>query len=335
MRAAGRENIPRRSASPPSKGDGGGASPGLSALADAVRAEALALGFDACGVAPAEAERDDGFDAWLDAGHHADMYWMPRTRALRQSVETLLPGCRSVVVVARNYNHPRPPAPEGAGKISRYAWGRDYHRVLIRPLRRLGGFIAAHQPDAAWRAWVDSGPVRERAWAARAGIGWVGKNSLILRRGMGSWFFLGALLTTAELAPDGPAPDRCGSCRACLDACPTGAIVSPRVVDANRCLAYHSIENRGEIPPEIQRQSSGWVFGCDICQEVCPWNREVPVTTEKEFAPRPGTANPMPGELAEMDEAAFSERFNGTPVRRAKLEGMRRNARMVLENPTA
>ncbi len=304
-------------------------------LAQAVKAEASALGFDACGVAPADAERDDGFDAWLDAGFHAGMDWMARTRGLRQSVAERLPGCRSVVVVARNYNHPRPHAPEGAGKVSRYAWGRDYHRVLIRPLRGLGAFITACVPGAECCACVDSGPVRERAWAARAGVGWVGKNSLVLRRGMGSWFFLGALLTTAELAPDSPVPDRCGSCRACLDACPTGAIVAPRVVDANRCLAYHSIENRGEIPPDIQRLSSGWVFGCDICQEVCPWNRDVPVSTETDFAPRHGTANPVLGELAEMDEAAFAERFNGTPVRRAKLEGMRRNARMLLENPTA
>jgi len=174
--------------------------------------------------------------------------------------------------------------------------------------------------------------VRERAWAARAGLGWIGKNSLLLHRELGSWLFLGALLTTAELAPDTPAADRCGSCRACLDACPTGAIVAPRVVDSNRCIAYHTIENRRDIPGDIKKRLGDWVFGCDACQEACPWNRRAPETAEPDFRLRPGVAGPPLDELADMTEEAFGARFNGTPVRRAGLEGMRRNARAVRRN---
>ncbi len=301
-------------------------------LARAVKDAARALGFDACGVAAVADEADDGFDAWLDAGHVAGMDWMRRTRDLRQNAALKLPGVRSVVVVAAGYAQQRPPAPPDHGKVALYACFRDYHRVLLPRVRLLGKRLTELAPGTEHYACVDSGPVRERAWAARAGLGWIGKNSLLLHRELGSWLFLGALLTTAELAPDTPAADRCGSCRACLDACPTGAIVAPRVVDSNRCIAYHTIENRRDIPGDIKKRLGDWVFGCDACQEACPWNRRAPETAEPDFRLRPGVAGPPLDELADMTEEAFGARFNGTPVRRAGLEGMRRNARAVRRN---
>jgi len=301
-------------------------------LARAVKDAARALGFDACGVAAVADEADDGFDAWLDAGHAAGMDWMRRTRDLRQNAALKLPGVRSVVAVAAGYAQPRPPTPPDHGKVALYASFRDYHRVLLPRVRLLGGRLTELAPGTEHYACVDSGPVRERAWAARAGLGWIGKNSLLLHRELGSWLFLGALLTTAELAPDTPAADRCGTCRACLDACPTGAIVAPRVVDSNRCIAYHTIENKGAVPGEVGGRAGDWVFGCDVCQEACPWNRRAPETTEPDFRLRPGVAAPPLDELAGMDEETFGARFNGTPVRRAGLEGMRRNARAVLRN---
>ncbi len=232
--------------------------------------------FDACGIAAATPiDPEDRLGEWLRNGYHADMDWMERTRDIRQDVQKKLPGAKSVVVVARNYYAPRPDAKEGAGKVARYAWGRDYHRVLLKPLRRLARFIESLENGAQTYCCIDSGPVLERAWAARAGIGWIGKNSLVLRRDLGSWFFLGVILTTVELEPDSPVPDQCGSCRLCIDACPTDAIVEPKVVDSRRCISYQTIENRGEIPENLQPKFEGWLFGCDICQDVCPWNRKV------------------------------------------------------------
>ena len=297
-----------------------------------LKAAARALGFDACAVAPVSAEADDGFDAWLAAGHHAGMDWMARTRDLRQHIALRLPEARSVVVVAANHHSPRPPAPAVSGLVSRYAWGRDYHRALLKPLRRLAAAITDLAPGARTSLSIDSAPVRERAWAARAGLGWIGKNSLILRQDLGSWFFLATIATTAEFTPGAPVPDRCGTCTACMDACPTGAITAPRVVDSNRCIAYQTIENRGGIPDALARKMGGWVFGCDLCQEVCPWNRKTPDTERADFLPRPGAANPPLEQLAEGNAEWFDATFTGTPVRRAGLAGMKRNALLVLKN---
>ncbi|HNR29927.1 MAG TPA: tRNA epoxyqueuosine(34) reductase QueG [Candidatus Hydrogenedentes bacterium] len=305
----------------------------VAARADQMKRAARELGFDACGIARAEApDPEDRLGAWLERGYHADMAWMARTRAARQDPQLLLPGAKSVIVVARNYHHPRPEQPPGSGKVAAYAWGRDYHKVLRRPLRALAATVEGFEPGARTYCRIDSGPVLERAWAARAGVGWIGRNSLVLRRDLGSWFFLGVILTTVELAPDRPVEDCCGSCRACIDACPTRAIVAPGVVDSRLCISYHTIENRGEIPEALHAAFRDWVFGCDICQEVCPWNRFAKTTDEAAFHPRPGVAHPALAELAEQDEDAFNARFAGTPVRRAKHGGMLRNARIALGN---
>jgi epoxyqueuosine reductase len=298
-----------------------------------VKEKAAAEGFDACGIASADPiDPDNQLGDWLGRGYHADMEWMAATRAVRQDVQQKLPGTRSVVVVARNYHAPRSELESGAGRVSCYAWGRDYHRALLKPLRRLAQFVETLEEGAQTYCCIDSGPVMEKAWAARAGVGWIGKNSLVLRRDLGSYFFLGVILTTVELEGDTPLPDLCGGCRLCIDACPTEAIVESRVVDSRRCLSYQTIENRGEIPEELHEPLGDWVFGCDICQEVCPYNRELTPTTEADFHPRRDQANPDLASVEELDEDGFRARFSGTPLMRAKIAGIQRNARIVLAN---
>lgn len=299
----------------------------------AVKRWAGELDFDACGIAAAgPADPGNRLGAWLDAGLQADMDWITRTREIRQDVTKKVPGAKSVIVVARNYYAPRPEQKPGLAKVSRYAWGRDYHRALRKPLKRLAELIRSLEDRAEAYASIDSGPVLERGWAARAGIGWVGKNSLVLRRDIGSWFFLGTIITTVELVPDEPVTDQCGTCTLCIDSCPTGAILDDRTVDSRRCISYHTIENRGEIPAEYHEAMEDWVFGCDICQDVCPWNRFATVTDQPDFHPRPRHANPDPEWLLEMDKPTFDAEFAGTPVRRPKYEGMLRNAAIVRKN---
>jgi len=299
-------------------------------LSIAIKRQAYALGFDACGIASVQAEADDGFDAWLDAGFHADMAWMERTRDIRQQVSLKVPGAQSVVVLAKYYYRADAvPAPD-APRIARYAWSRDYHRALAKPLKQLAAHIAELCPGAQQYASTDSGPVRERVWAARAGLGWNGRNGLLIHPEFGSWCFLATIITTAKLTPDTPIPERCGSCCACIEACPTDAIIADRTVDSRRCISYHTIENRGEIPTEIAERTSGWIFGCDICQEVCPWNNipreNAGIEIRAEFA------SLDPDALADISDEAFRRFFSGTPVMRAKREGICRNAGIFLRN---
>ncbi|MFP4500062.1 MAG: tRNA epoxyqueuosine(34) reductase QueG [Candidatus Hydrogenedentota bacterium] len=300
---------------------------------EALKTRARELGFDACGVARAEPpDPEDRLGQWLAAGYHADMYWIAHTRDIRQDATQKVPGARSVVVVAHTYYQPRPAPPPGAAQVAMYAWGRDYHRVLIKPLRALADYLGMLQPGTQSYAEIDSGPVLERCWAERAGIGWTGKNSLTLRQDMGSYFFLGTIITTAELAPGEPVADHCGSCRACIDACPANAIVAEGVVDSRRCIAYQTIENRADIPGDMQANFGRWVFGCDICQEVCPWNRFAKQTDTPDFTPRPHQVNPDAAELATLDAPTFHARYAGSPLMRPKHAGMVRNARIVLRN---
>jgi epoxyqueuosine reductase len=302
-------------------------------LSNNIKAWAAEIGFDACGVAAATPiDPENRLGEWLARGYHADMTWIASSKQVRQDIAAKLAGVRSVVVVARNYYVPAPPKPEGSARAARYAWGRDYHRILRKPLQKLARRIQQTVEGSTCWCSIDSGPALERAWAAKAGLGWIGKNSLVLRQDIGSWFFLGVIATTAEAAPDKPMADHCGACRACIDACPTNAIVEGRMVDSNRCISYHTIENRGDRPAELSTQFDGWVFGCDICQEVCPWNRKPVVTDEPDFLPREGHAFPDPDALLAMDEGAFRAEYAGTPFMRARYEGMRRNARIALAN---
>ena len=298
-----------------------------------VKEHAAALGFDACGVAAAEPiDPGNRLGAWLDRGFHAEMEWMAETREVRRDIRLRLPGARSVVVVARNYYAERPPVPSGAGLVSRYAWGRDYHRALRKPVQALGAAIAGLAGGTPCYACVDTGPVLERAWAARAGIGWIGKNGLLIRPDHGSWCFLGVIATTADLAPDAPVENRCGACTQCLEACPTGALVAPFVLDARRCLAYHTIENRHEIPSTLHRPMGARIFGCDACQEACPWNRLAQETSEPAFLPLEGQANPNLVAWATMEETDFKRRFAGTPIYRATYRGLKRNIEIAQRN---
>jgi epoxyqueuosine reductase len=298
-------------------------------LAESVKALALELGFDLVAIGPAEPpEHGPAFRRWIEAGHAGSMGYLERRLEERLDPRRVLPGARATICVALNY-YQGEAADASWRPVARYAWGRDYHEVIGPRLERL----AAHLTEAAGarsRAYVDTGPVLERDLAARAGLGWIGKNTMLLSPGLGSWFFIGVLLTTADLAHDAPLPDRCGSCRACLDACPTRAFVAPYVLDARRCVSYLTIEHRGDIDPSLQPGTRGWQFGCDVCQDVCPWNRKAPITSEAAFHPR--RSYPGAAAVARMDDADFRREFQGTALLRAKASGMKRNAAIYIEN---
>jgi len=312
----------------------------VEALTAALKERALAAGFDKVAIAgSAPLERDRAaLAAWLSADRHATMAWMKKGSEKRSDPESVLPGCRSVISVAMNYKEKEgtateiQPATRRAG-VARYARGRDYHRVMGEKLKDLAAWLTEASGQPA-RTFVDTGPVLERAWAERAGLGWIGKNANLLTRDMGSWFLLGEILTVAELRPDdGPHQEFCGTCTACLDACPTQAIVEPGVVDANRCISYWTIEHRGPIPERKRADLADWIFGCDVCQDVCPWN----ISFSKPaggglFKRRDDLDGLDPEEILGLDEAAFRRRYSGTPLMRAKWEGMRRNACIVLGN---
>lgn len=300
----------------------------------AVKARALDLGFDLVAIGPAEPPAHAAaFERWLDAGYAGGMTYLERTRDERVDPRRLLPGVRSVVAVALNYN-PAPDAEATGGDwamVARYARGRDYHDVMRPRLQTLAAFIdETCGPGVRSRPAVDTSALLERDLAAQAGLGWIGRNTNLLAVGLGSYFFLGIVLTTAELERDGPEPDRCGTCTACLDACPTEAFVAPYILDARRCLSYLTIEHRGEIAADLRPSVRDWLFGCDVCQEVCPWNRKAPPSREPAFAAAE-PLGPLPP-LLELDEGAFRARFRRTALFRAKRSGLLRNVALVLGN---
>jgi epoxyqueuosine reductase len=298
-------------------------------LTESVRARALELGFDHVAIGPAEPpQHGPEFERWVEAGYAGTMAYLERRSGERLDPGRLLPGAASVVCVALNYYQGEAADPSWE-PVARYAWGRDYHDVMTPRLERLAAHLEA-AGGARCRAYVDTGPVLERDLAARAGLGWIGKNTMLLHPALGSWFFIGALLTTAELGHDRALPDRCGSCRACLNVCPTQAFVAPYVLDARRCISYLTIEHRGDIEQERHAELGQWQFGCDLCQSVCPWNRKAPVTRERAFMP----ADPYPGAEAvlAMSDREFRTRFAGTALLRPKAAGMRRNAAIALAN---
>jgi len=308
-----------------------------SALTRAVKERALALGFHKVAIAKsAPLERDRAaLAAWLAGNRHATMAWMARDPEKRSDPEALLPGCQSVIALAINYGPETGKArpPREAARVARYAQGRDYHKVLGRKLKELAAWLA-EASGAASRTFVDTGPVLERAWAERAGLGWIGKNANLLTRDLGSWILLGEVLTCAALEPDdGPHEDFCGTCTACLTACPTKAIEAPGIVDSNACISYWTIEHRGAIPEPRRGSLHDWIFGCDVCQDVCPWNRSFAApAADDPFSRRDDLAALDPVELLGLDEAAFRARYSGTSLMRARWDGMRRNACVVLGN---
>ena len=311
-----------------------------------VKQSASEAGFDLAGIAPARL-RDSRelrfFSDWIAGGKAGEMAYLEsrnsQGRLKRAALEHVAPWARSVVVCALNYNTAHPYSTEcrdrERGWISRYAWGNaDYHEAVMQRLRRVEARLREEADDPALetRCYVDTGPVVERVFAAYAGVGWIAKNTCLINQKLGSWLFLGVILTSLELTPDLPAADRCGSCTRCLDACPTNAFIAPRGLDATRCISYLTIEKRGAIPEELRPGMGNHVFGCDICQDVCPWNRKAPVSSAIEFQPQRERFHPALAWLANLSEADFRAAFRGSPVRRAKRSGLRRNAVVAMGN---
>ncbi len=293
----------------------------------ALKKRALHLGFDDVGIASAEPLARDqvAYEKWLDAGMHAEVAYMARSRERRGDPRQILDGCKSVVCVAKNHFRDVPDeTPAGHGRVARYAQGRDYHRALEKPMRRLAEFIRSLGEDVQTKWSVDTGHVLERALAARAGLGFQGKNTMLISRHWGSHLFLGVIFTTLEFTPDAPEPPRCGICTRCLDACPAGAFAAPWVLDARRCISHWTIEHRGPLPADADLH--GWVFGCDVCQDVCPWNRFAEPTRDSKIGAEVTPPTLDLRALATLDTLDFDMRFHGTPLARARHEGLVRNA---------
>jgi epoxyqueuosine reductase len=322
-------------------------------LTTAVKQAAAEAGFELAGIAPiADFSELNYFPQWIADGYAGEMkYLEARDEAgtlKRASLRTVAPWARSVIVCAINYNTAHPYSIQAddprRGWISRYAWSReDYHEGVAERLHQVEAglreavarraFPAAREvPELRTRCYVDTGPLVERVYAKYAGIGWIGKNTCILNQKIGSWLFLGVILTSLDLEAEVPHPDRCGTCTRCIDACPTNALVEPYRLDSNLCIAYLTIEKRGSIPEPMRDGIGRHVFGCDICQDVCPWNRKAPVTSAPEFQPREGLVNPALEWLAEITAEDFRQKFRGSPIRRAKRDGIRRNAVIAMGN---
>lgn len=294
-----------------------------------IRALGRRCGFDTVGFARAEPVREEAaarFRTYLDEGRHAGMKYLEGRIEERLDPTRLLPEARTVIVVLLNYHRNNPTAAEPVGKIARYAGGRDYHKVMRARLEALKKGLEELYPGT--RTWhsADTAPVLERYWAERAGVGWVGKNTLLITRGLGSWTFIGVLLTSLEIPPDAQHADHCGGCRRCLEACPTSALLAPGVLDSKRCISYWTIEHRGELP--VGADLHGWVFGCDDCQSVCPWNRFARPTAVSEFELRANLCTPDLVRWAALSRAEWDELTRGTALRRAGYEGWRRNCEL-------
>lgn len=326
-------------------------------LQDQVKALALEAGFADAGIAPVpvpgsetDTEHRARYREWVDAGRAGEMEYLKRTneegQLIRSSLRIAAPWARSVIVCAANYNSLAPrsvdPAPAGAGWIARYAWsgqedGRpsDYHKVLLARLRKLEAALFQKLGSFESKCYVDTGPLVEREAARLAGIGWTGKNTCTLNQELGSWFFLGVILTSLPVPEDAatlPAADRCGSCTRCIDACPTNALIAPRQMDASRCISYLTIEKRGAIDEQLRGGMGRQIFGCDICQDVCPWNRKASVANDLQLRPRAALVNPALEWLASLDRDDFGKLFFGSPIKRARYEGLRRNVAIAMGN---
>jgi epoxyqueuosine reductase len=303
-----------------------------------IKHQAQSLGFDLVGIAAVDSTHpviNPHLSAWLAQGYQADMAWMANPK--RQDIYQVMPEVQSLICLGLNYYTPHPHSQDPAcAKISRYGWGRDYHKVLSKKLKQFSQWLQAQGDGILTRYYVDTGPISEKAWAERAGLGWVGKHGNLISRQYGSWLFLGEILTNLALEPDRPHTAHCGTCTRCISACPTQAITQPFVVDANRCIAYHTIENRAqELPASIAANLQGWVAGCDICQDVCPWNQRFAQPTQTpEFQPYPANLAPQLSELAELSESEWQQRFEGSALRRIKLPMLQRNARANLRQTT-
>jgi epoxyqueuosine reductase len=308
---------------------------GRSAPNELIKQAALKLGFEKVGIVPAVPLVEEGrrLKQWIESNYHGNMSWMERNPEMRADPRILFPGARSVVVVALNYytDAQHVSSPE-TGKVSRYAWGDDYHEVLSSKLKSLLLWIQEQFPAAQGKVCVDIQPMMDKAWAQRAGLGWIGKHTNLITTDYGSWVFIGELILNIDLDYDTEqVEDHCGTCTLCIDACPTQAITEPYVVDSNKCISYATIELReATIPEHIGEHLEGWLYGCDICQDVCPWNRFQQTTEESRFQPRDGNANADLSRMMTLEHDEYVERFRGSAMKRAKLVGLQRNARTLL-----
>jgi epoxyqueuosine reductase len=295
-----------------------------------IKNKALELGFSKIGIAKAEPLVQEGKNLreWLNKGYHGTMQWMEKKFEKRTDPTVILPGAKSIISVAMNYYAEVQHSQDGSvGKISRYAWGDDYHEIVSGRLNQLLSYIMKIKPGIIGKVYVDTGPMMDKVWAQRAGIGWEGKHTNVITQEYGSWVFLGEIILNLELEYDTPATDHCGSCTLCIEACPTQAITDPYVVDARLCISYLTIEHRGEIAEKLGEKFDRWVYGCDICQDVCPWNEKFSIITPvEEFHPRSYNVAPQLTELTHFTQEEFSSRFKQSPIKRAKLSGLRRNA---------
>lgn len=299
-------------------------------IKQALCAQALGLGFALCRVASAGlAEHRQSYRDWLAEGFHGDMAWMQRNAERREDPRVVQPGAQSVVVLAFNY-YPSPEEFHPQYRIARYAWNQDYHDILEPKLKALEQWLSAHGGEQ--RRYVDTGPVLERSWASQAGLGWGGKSTVQIHPKLGTWFFLSEILTTLDLPPDEPARDHCGKCRRCMDACPTGAIVAERRLDARRCLSYLSIEYRGSIPLEFRRAMGNRIYGCDDCLTACPWNRFAQQTQEASLLARESVTGMALRDFLSLDDQAFRRLFAGSPIKRIKRPAFLRNVCVALGN---
>lgn len=301
-------------------------------LSQWIKKKAIEIGFSKAGISSSvtfEAESEI-LASWIQRGMHGYMQYMERGQEKRRDVRTTLPSANSILSLALNYYHPAKHS-DDLPKISRYAWGTDYHEVIPPMLERLLAEIKLVAPEAEGKYYVDTGPVFEKAIAERAGVGWIGKHSNVITRELGSWVFLAEIILNLDLVPDSPAEDLCGTCTRCIDACPTVAIVSPYEVDAARCISYLTIELKPEkaIPSEFDAKFEGWLYGCDICQDVCPWNSFAESSSYDEFMPREENATLNIEDILGMEQSEFSDRFKKSPVKRTKLAGLKRNARVL------
>ena len=291
-----------------------------------IKQKSKSLGFDFCGISKAKklTEEEPKLESWLSKGYHGNMAYMENHFDLRLDPDKLVPGARSVVSLAYNYA-PQDPVTPSKYKISRYAYGKDYHFVIKDKLKSFVSFLHEEIGEINGRVFVDSAPVMERQWAAKSGLGWIGKNSLLINKTQGSYFFLAEMIIDLELEYDGPIRDYCGTCRKCIDACPTDAILDAGLVDASQCISYLTIELKDAIPTAFEDKMKGWIFGCDICQEVCPWNRFAKKHQVPAFKKSEGVKKIMDEEWIDFTEETFGKLFKDSPIKRTKYSGLRRN----------
>lgn len=306
----------------------------LHEISEDIKKQALALGFQKVGITPAEPLIPEGsrLKEWLKRAYQGEMTWMSKNVEKRIDPALVLPNAQSIISVAMNYYTPYQHSDEvSTGKISRYAWGDDYHTVLTSRLEDLLAYITRTIPRAEGKVYVDTGPAMDKVWAQRAGLGWQGKHTNVITEEYGSWVFLGEVITNLALEYDAPATDHCGTCTLCIEACPTDAIVEPYVIDSNKCISYLTIEHRGEIAAELGQTFDRWIYGCDICQDVCPWNEKFSKDSGiREFEPRSANINPSLAAIVDSSPEEFQQQFRKSPVKRTKHAGLKRNASIAL-----